>query len=173
MSAVGREIERKYVVGTPGANTLTDVERYLDHKFSSAEKVPLQVSRDVFWTFPGVDFVRLRQNSRELTIKRTDKDTIEDRVEENLLVPSFRAGLRWAVATFGDPIGSLEKNFVVYYLPTFIVALYQVTGDNRIFLEVEADAIGIVQEVERELREHLMLDQQYRSLFQIMIGDRL
>lgn len=161
-----REIEKKFVVHN---STFNDVSRFLDIFLPEAE-VEEGKSRDFFWQADGVDFVRLRENSEELTVKITDQDTIEDRVEENLKVP-FKDGMRWATAVWGDPTGVLTKQFVVYYDVDFILSLYTVEGRKELFLEVESDDIEIVNRVSKDLLQVYDMTQEMRSLFTICFGD--
>lgn len=162
-----REVERKYVI--------KDVlSMYLAHSwlrtFFKDSRIDAGISSDQFWTAPGVDFIRLRANTKELTVKITDRGTIEDRVEENLPVRDLVDAERWATAVFGAPVGTLEKVYQIYYTHHCIVSLYEVTGYPALFLEIEANDLDTVKAVEADLSEQFTLEQEHRSLFEIIFG---
>jgi hypothetical protein len=169
-----REKEKKYVVSMPKDLSLADrydVAKYtLNTLFPDAEILE-GVSTDTFWTQKGTDFIRLRRNTSELSVKVTDKATIEDRVEENIVVEDFDTAYRFSTAVFGQPVGTLTKHYYVLTLSTFIIALYTVEDDDRLFLEVEADDISIVTDVAGLLHDHFEMKQELRSLFQIIFGE--
>lgn len=162
-----REIERKYVI--KDALSMYTAHSWLRTLFTG-RRIDAGISTDKFWVAPNVDFIRLRANTQELTVKITDKETTEDRVEENLLVKDLRDADRWATAVFGAPVGVVEKVFQVYYTETCIVSLYEVTGREEIFLEIEADTLDAVKALESTLREQFTLEREYRSLFQIVFS---
>lgn len=161
-----REIEKKYVVSNYGnyRTLLTYVDTLLE-----PWRKENGVSKDVFWKHEGVDFIRLRENTLELTTKVTDKEDIVDRVEENLVVASFEDGMQWANTVFGESAGEFKKEYTVLYTANAIVSVYRVLEDNeeRVFLEVESDTLEKVNLVCDIMNEHLSLKQEYRSLFQI------
>jgi hypothetical protein len=127
-------------------------------------------STDTFWDQPGVDFVRLRKNTNELSIKITDKSTIEDRVEENILVADYNTAFRFACATFGQPKGVVEKDY--YVLDNFecTFSLYRVTGLDQLFLEIEAPTMSQVNRAQKDLERIFHMKQEMRSLYQIVFG---
>jgi adenylate cyclase class IV len=163
-----REIERKYVI-------LDDVSMYTAHHwlrtFFQGNRIDAGISSDQFWVAPNVDFIRLRANTKELTVKITDKGTIEDRVEENLPVRDLGDAERWATAVFGAPVGTVEKVYQIYYAQHAIVSLYEVTGHPELFLEIEADNLDAVKAIEADLSQQFTLRQEFRSLFNIIFGD--
>jgi hypothetical protein len=163
-----REIERKYRI-------MDDVSMYTAHSWLRTMfrdcRIDAGISSDQFWTGQGVDFIRLRTNTKELTVKITDKGTIEDRVEENLPVKDLVDAQRWSTAVFGSPVGTLEKVYQIYYTPHCIVSLYEVTGYPALFLEIEAEELDTVKAVEADMREQFTLAQEHRSLFEIIFGD--
>jgi hypothetical protein len=165
-----REIERKYVIPNLDYHQALTVLTNIFSPLSEYEGV----STDTFWMAPDVDFVRLRENTKELTVKITDNDSIEDRLEENIVVGDYDTARRFACATFGLPVGTLEKTFLVLELGNgATISLYEVTGDDRLFLEVEAESLTDVIEIEEVLREDLILVQQDKSLFNLIFGDSL
>lgn len=163
-----REIEKKYVV--TGASPGRVWERLID--LFGPNTTYSGVSTDTFWKQSGTDFIRLRRNTNELSVKITDKATIEDRVEENVVVKDFDTALRFATAVFGEPVGTLEKNFHVLEAPNFVIALYTVTGYPELYLEVEASNISIVTDVSDIITDHFQMRQEMRSLYQIIFGSK-
>lgn len=161
-----REVEKKFVVSAP----LIDVWLRILKTFPTGEILSGR-STDTFWKQPGVDFIRLRKNTSELSVKVTDKHTIEDRVEENIVVADFDTAARFATAVFGPEVGTLEKNYRVLTTPTFVIALYTVTGYDQVYLEVESENLEIVTEVSLMIQEHFTMCQEMRSLFQIIFGE--
>lgn len=164
-----REIEKKYVLK---GITMADAHDIL-HDIFGLDEFFCDISTDTFWSAEGVDFIRLRANTGELTVKVTDKESIVDRVEENLLVPSLEDAARWATAIWGTPIGTLEKSFYVYYAPDAVISLYTVTGHEQVFLEIESDSLQVINEIEADMKEEFNMKQEYRSLYQIIFGATL
>lgn len=173
-----REIERKFIV----KGTTYEEAR----KFLGTLAIPdlHAISYDLYWEAPNVDFVRLRDNSQELTVKVTDKGTVVDRIEENVLVSdeSMATAGRLLTLLFGPPKMKLTKKFSVYrmyepaakHLMTYkynevVVCLYQVKEDptKRLFLEVEANSLDVVDEFLREIHAKLTMTAENRSLYQI------
>jgi hypothetical protein len=170
-----REVERKFVVENVGYGraflALLSLGAY--------ETIIYQTSRDLYWAAPNVDFIRLRENSRELTVKVTDKGSIIDRIEENAVVEASSMDVMERVQTllYGPPM-KLVKEFSVFsyvYSPAPGVAfdvtlcLYQVQGDKeeRLFFEVEADNITVVDALVSKVKLILTLKAESRSLYQI------
>ena len=135
-----REIERKFTVE---GLTYEDALEALKRGFPCTVDA---TSYDLYWEAPNVDFVRLRENSRELTVKVTDKGTVVDRIEENVKLErgAMKDCKRAMTLLYGKPL-KLVKEFAVFEEST-IICLYKVEGDpkNRVFLEVEADDIYMV-----------------------------
>lgn len=127
---------------------------------------------NIYWQQPGVDFVRLRENPLELTIKRTDKETIEDRIEENLAVDSFNDAERWATLSFGEPVGEFKNRYTIFTneAANWTVSVYQVQGTPTVFIEVEAQEMMTVEEVSWAVGTVVEMEQEMRSLYQIMFG---
>lgn len=167
-----REIERKFTV-----EGLSYDEAYavLRDKFNCLVD---STSWDLYWKAPNVDFVRLRQNSRELTVKVTDKHTIVDRIEENVVIDdgSMVDCARQQTLLYGAPL-HLTKKFSVfetYSTSMFkeslvVVCLYSVAGDpkKRVFLEVESDRLDMVDQVVANLYHKFTLTPVLHSLYQI------
>lgn len=125
---------------------------------------------NVYWKQPGVDFVRLRENPLELTVKLTDKTTIEDRVEENLPVSNFDDAERWATLTFGEPIGDFKNRYTIFTNEAvpWTVSVYQIQGTSAVFVEVEGQDLMTVEEIAWAVGNVVEMTQEMRSLYQIM-----
>lgn len=170
-----REIERKFVLENTTYEEAFDV--LCKKNFNVWDNT--QYSTDSYWTHPTVDFVRLRENSKELTVKVTDKYTIVDRIEENVHVYNTADAMRLTVLLLGPPCLTLTKKFSVFskvYEPapgtsyTVVLCLYEVQGDpqKRLFFEVEADNIGYVDNtIHWDIDNRFELKQETRSLFTI------
>jgi hypothetical protein len=169
-----REVEKKYVVDW-AYGTLAELESWV----SPAIKVVRTIhghSSDLFWKAPNVDFVRLRENTRELTVKVTDKGTVTDRIEENVVVEDIEVAAKLQTLLFGSSCLTITKQYSVFYLALSegqeaVLSIYTVEEDpeTRVFLEVEATNIETVDKVASELilKTSLSLKQEKRSLFQI------
>lgn len=169
-----REIERKFTITEGTYNTAFE--------FLSTVSVPkiTATSFDLYWATSKADFIRLRDNSAELTVKVTDKGSIVDRIEENVVVEraSLPACKRLLTLLYGEPTLKLTKKFSVFQY-TFtpapgthfqaILCLYKVTedGQDRVFFEVEAESLAIVDAALTSLGNALPLKSENRSLFQI------
>lgn len=169
-----REIEKKFVI--------------IEGDYATAVSGVSQVARamvrgtsfDTFWEAPGVDFVRFRDNTQELTVKVTDRATVTDRIEENAMVykDHITALKRLLNLLYGPPALRITKIFSVFEAiispaPGTAykahVSVYKVEEDpqNRIFFEVEADSMEIVDLVLKSLNFGFQMQQESRSLFQI------
>ncbi len=171
-----REIERKFTLKDTtyedAHNTLSCLSRCIINASSF----------DTYWKAYGVDFVRLRDNSREITVKVTDKHTVVDRIEENVEVvkESMPAAARFLTLLLGPPAMKITKRFSVFEVSSSpapgtevkaILCLYVVEEDprKRIFFEVEAESLAIVDYVLRDIipKEGFNLKKETSSLFQI------
>lgn len=162
-----RELEHKYIVANM---PFGDAQECLLELFP-AEEAQEGASYDTFWVHEGVDFIRLRENTSELTVKHTDRETTEDRLEENVVVQDYETAYRFACATFGPPAGSLYKDYLLLEVPGAVISLYKVRGLDEVFLEVEADTVGAVREMSARLMEYFDLKRENRSLFALMFGE--
>ena len=165
-----REIEQKFVVDP--SLTYNYVVDELSGLFTGCS-MKEDTAVNVYWKQKGVDFVRLRENPLELTVKRTDKSTIEDRIEENLPVDSFEDALRWGTLTFGDPVGRFTNQYTIFSNDSipWTVSIYRVHGHDSIFIEVEADDMITVEEVAWAIGTRIKMKQEFRSLFQIVFKE--
>lgn len=163
-----REIERKFTI-----ENMSYVEAALHLRRFCWCIVNTATSKDTYWESPTVDFIRLRENSKEFTIKVTDKGSIIDRIEENVVVEDTATANRLATLLFGMPKAVLTKTFSVFQtdinFKKVTVCLYTVKGDpkSRLFFEVEADTIDAVDTALEVLSKGLQLNPEFRSLYQI------
>jgi adenylate cyclase class IV len=165
----GREIERKYrVLDEVSLNTLHHhiLGIYPNSVYSQGKSI------DIFWKHPGVDFIRLRENTQELTVKITDKDDITDRVEINVEVKDYARAAEWATTVFGKPAFHNRTFFHIYEIPTVEITIYEVEGYPQVFLEVESNSIEEIKKIETKLVQTISLKQEFKSLFQIIMGTK-
>lgn len=181
MDIYKRELEKKY---TLTGITYEEAHTALDSMFTTTAKP--QVSLDKYWKAPSVDFVRLRANSKELTVKVSDKGGVIDRIEENVVLAAnnLSAAERLMTLLLGPSNLKLTKKFSVYTTTvspapgtSFDVdlCLYQVEEDSRkrIFFEVEAESLAVVDYTLDKIEGLFKMAQENRSLYQIFIkGDK-
>ena len=169
-----REIERKFVVQGSTYEEAANAVSLVARTIVSGN------SFDLFWEAPGVDFVRLRENTRELTVKVTDRETVIDRIEENVevLKDSMPAAKRLLTLLYGPPALKLTKHFSVYDAVIepvpgtcyrAVISVYSLKEDTegRVFFEVEADNLTVVDYILKSLDFGIKTTPEYRSLFQI------
>lgn len=180
MELFSREIERKYTLHNvsyaKAFNTLKDM-------FGVEWDA---VSNDIYWEAKGVDFIRLRENSRELTVKVSDKGTTVDRIEENVRINSedMEACKRLQTLLNGPPSLKLTKEFSVFNgvaspapgtaFPV-VLCLYRVQGDplNRVFFECEAGTLAVVDYMLGMLEGLFNMEAESRSLYAIFRNEQL
>lgn len=163
-----REIENKYILQDI---SFEDAKRTLSFLYTEMEPEK-GISTDTFWKAPGVDFIRLRANTQELTVKITDRGSIQNRLEEDLQVPTLELADRWATAVFGPKVGVIEKTFYIYYLEECVLSLYTVTGRPEVFFEVEVypeipEGEKVLDIYSRDFEKLFDVKRETRSLFQI------
>lgn len=163
-----REIERKFTVLSARFEDVTG--RIEDFGGEVIEEY--QTSTDCFWHQSGVDFVRLRKNTLELTVKVSDKGTVVDRIEENIVVKDYDTAKRFCILTFGDNYYELAKTFVVYSFRGAVLSVYTVEGSSQLFFEVEADTLELVDEVSEFFESEFSMRRESQSLFKIIFGDK-
>ena len=181
-----REIERKFIVDGASPRGLNGINSLLLEVLPKAKMAENTTSYDQYWAAPGVDFVRLRQNSHEITVKVTDKGTVTDRIEENVIIDggsNMQTAARLLTLLFGPPCLKLTKRFTVLNVTlspapgtefSAVVCLYEVKEDlqKRVFLEVEAESLPVVDRILDLIIPNIPLKPENRSLFQIFNGGR-
>lgn len=169
MIKYNREIEKKFVIQSKDLPTLLKPE----------------ISEDIFWKAPHVDFIRYRENTRELTVKFSDLGVVTDRIEENVIIEkdSVESLKRLLTLLHGPACKKLTKIFKVrkYHISpapgveyTVHVSRYKVLEDVkcREFLEVESSSMEAVDYFVKTELSQLHLVQENRSLFQIFMEER-
>lgn len=164
---LNREIEKKYYVLEA---SWEDIEDYVLEN-GGIMQIETTLSADWFWKAPKVDFLRLRENTKELTIKITDKGSTVDRLENNIIVSDIGTTLDTFTRMFGNP-QILEKTFSVYYYKNTILSLYSVTGCPELFFEVEGEDLETVITVSNEFEEKFSLHREHKSLYTLFFGDK-
>ena len=183
-----REIEKKFTVEGVFGN-FRDIAYVIRQNLVVEHATSSVVSTDYFWAAPGVDFARLRDGSNEFTLKKTDRGTVTDRIEENVsLSPaSFESMKRALTLLYGPSNLCLTKVYELFYVnvpvPTSVidvrmgtvVSIYSILGDpqHRIFLEVEAGNMEVVDLVADDLMKALVLKQETRSLYEIFLTNHV
>ena len=144
-----REIERKLIV--KGTTRMADVDRYLLKVLKRHKRLIAGKSEDIYWESPEgsrADFVRLRRANKDgaakLTIKYSDKRNNFNRIERDVEVHPFSTTRRLLEDVFGKPAGYVNKRYIVYVMGAAggeadsTISLYQIVGDRRVYLEIEA-----------------------------------
>lgn len=141
-------------------------------------------SSDTYWKISDskskADFLRIRMRDRdiEMTIKGKDKGTNTDRLEIDLLCTgSYKDTHKFASALYGESIGSITKNYYVFFLNfTDTISCYELTQPEygKIFVEVEASSKNKMLELEAQVREAfvregLRIEQAPGSLYEMFL----
>lgn len=175
-----REIEKKFIIADLSYKEASErLLQLINTQFYTVH--PSVKSYDLFWQADNVDFIRLRKNSNELTFKATDKGTVVDRIEENVVISefSYESARRFCIRLFGKPRLKLTKEFLVVsvnYKKTIVhVSIYRIDEDpeNRTFLEVEANSVEIVDAFIEEVMPSFKWRQEMRSLFSIFTDENI
>jgi adenylate cyclase class IV len=186
-----REVEVKMVVN--GVTRMADVDRALQGILKGHRRKIAGDSEDTYFhkpvllkvpRVPKADFIRLRRPNKDdiskFTVKYADRGGNFDRVEKDSDVTQFKQMRSQLVDILGEPAGVLRKRYVVYFMGSrgheadTTVSLYQVKGDKRVFLEIEAKTADKVDYwTKRVLRAlpHGTI-RVYESLYELFISGR-
>ncbi|MCM8763357.1 MAG: CYTH domain-containing protein [Candidatus Omnitrophica bacterium] len=179
MGFMNREIERKFVV--KGVTQMQAVRNYMDRTYPDPEEIIIGKSKDVYFNPPNdskADFARVRfshdSKKGQLTLKSSDKGNNVDRIEIDVEVEDADQAVEFCKILINtEPSGIIDKRYIVYILDKkdTTVSLYQIVGDQRIFLEIEARALDKVDKVLAEIKKDLpyALESLDKSLFQIFV----
>jgi len=179
MGYKNREIEVKLLV--LGTSSMKTVNGHLESLFPDPEDLIIGKSKDVYFLPPPkskVDFARVRyypdKDGGQMTIKASDKGNNVDRVEIDVEVSDCDQSVKFLSSLLGtEPSGTLTKRYIVYFLDKrdTTVSLYQVVGDSRVFLEVEARSMDKVNRLLAELKKTVPFEMQqvHSSLFQLFV----
>lgn len=159
------EIEKKFVVNN--SETLDEVSKRLRELFHFSSCVGKHVD-SYYKPVNGLSSIRIRTgyNVMQLTAKRTvDGNKVREETE-GYLDPSSKAPIE---IILGNPIVTITKSFCKWlHSPSGCeISVAQIEGDARIFLEVEAKSMMMVDLVVARLKEVLPLKPEKRSLFEI------
>jgi len=167
-----REKERKYVVVTQ--ETHSAIDDLLRKTLKRKKPEVIGLSTDSFFNPPATSssqFIRLREHQdgkAELTIKSKDKGNNYNRLEINVEVNSLAMMRKMLENLHGPALLELEKSYTVFFLKDeVLVSTYRVIGDERLFLEVEAPTLKLVDETVSLLKNTLELELESKSLFEI------
>lgn len=182
MGYKNREIETKFIVTS--YSSYREIEDSLNTLLNDDRATKISgASKDVYWKPPRgseADFVRVRylpeDDSGQLTLKHTDKDNTQDRVEIDVDVANPDQAVELYKRLLGDPAGIISKRYTVYFLDKrdTTVSLYKIQSDPRFFIEVEARTKEKMDKVISRLKEDigLSLEVVNKSLFDIFIKGR-
>jgi adenylate cyclase class IV len=160
MGYKNREIEAKLVVTSSHGyqDLLKALESFLDVYYPDYETISSKAS-DYYWNAPkqsNADFIRIRKQDSgrggTITIKSTDKSDNLDRVEIDLDVSDFKQGLTLMTSLYGEARAKVQKKYHALFLENKHTnySIYQITGDKRVFLEIEAKTVSrLIELVEK------------------------
>lgn len=174
MGHKNREIEKKFVV--PGVSYKDSVS-ILKNMLTGVKEIK-GVSMDCYWKAPkGIkaDFVRLRYmpgDTSQLTVKYTDRKTTLDRVEIDVTVSETDQAHKFMDQIFGPSLGRIYKSYWVLVMDEkdTTVSVYQIKDDSRVFVEIEARSVSKVDRIEKQIRQTLNLEREYRSLYKVFLS---
>ena len=158
MGYLNREIEVKTRVdGLKSYQTAVDFVRSALESSVTEEEV--STATDLYWNAPksGIkaDFLRLRKiaGGGQITAKCTDRGNNIDRVEIDLEVSDRAQAKELITALLGEPIAKVTKKYTVFFLENQFtnVSVYQVTGDKKVFVEIEAKSKSRLKEITKAL----------------------
>lgn len=167
-----RETELKYTL--PRGINLDILIKHLTSKYG-IEKIKKGGGWDYFFD-PGdkADFIRVRQYDEgggEFTIKKTDKDSITDRLEINLNLiydQDITNALELCKLLFGDMTQKIYKKYQVFWLKKETNVVIYTTDVLEIpILEVESESLKEAINIAKELRKDFFMVNEKRSLYDI------
>lgn len=179
MGHKNREIEKKYVIADQ-TKTYNQVLTLFNTFFlEEADLVIKGAGRDDYWhpMDPSkADFIRVRpmpDGSCQLTIKYTDKGSTLDRVEIDVPIKEPAQAHAFMSQLAGPMAGGIFKKYTVFMMDQkdTSISLYKITGDSRVFVEIEARSVGKVDKLYRAVNEIISITHEPRSLYQLFLGD--
>ena len=183
MGYKNREIEAKMLV--EGVTRMNDVVKLLNTVYDDdrCERIIVGTSSDVYFEPPKdakADFMRVRFAANKtdqsyFTIKYTDKGGNLDRVEKDVPISDPKLMVDVLTDIHGKPKGEIRKRYRVYFLSEEhdTISVYQIKGDDRVFVEVEATTEAKMNRFLEEVQKTLpyTLTRSTKSLFQMFLGD--
>ena len=191
MGYKNREIEVKMVVmhGQMPYKSMSDINKVISiHYAQSRFKYIEGFSADTYWNKINnphkVGFFRIREmedGTCQLTVKEQDKGNNYDRIEIDVgSYDSPEQAILLMTQLLGPSLGVIKKKYYVHILdsdheekPT--ISVYQIKGDNRVFVEIEAHSSKEVERLKAEVTSILNsyfrvhLEVETNSLFSIFI----
>ncbi len=156
------EIERKFV-------TYGDFEQ-LKHTLSDLLRLRATggAHTDTYYRpVKGFSSIRVRSDGEYndlLTLKRPlDGNRVREEYEAYLCRNSVKA----VDILFGSPLFAIEKRFAKWIIGGAEVSIARIDGDDRCFLEVEADSETAIKVLVARIKNKLTLREEKRSLFEI------
>lgn len=167
-----REIEKKFTAEIG----YKDATKLLESIFDYDRKI-VNASKDYYWhPGPGMQasFIRLRympDGTGQLTIKHADRDTNLNRIEIDVATKEPDQAKKFLQQLVGEPCGSIFKKYHVLFMGDeyTTVSIYQVRGDSRTFIEIEATSMAKLEALEKKVAADgkLVLTYEPRSLYEI------
>jgi len=181
-----REVEKKYVVvGMDFKFASRVIQSFID-KLIKDRKVGPDVywttsgkSTDHYWSAPdnlGADFIRIRDNSPkycQLTLKKSYGGNNTNRVEIDIDCKGAEQPKAFLKKLLGKSSGKVTKRYIVGFIKDSHknISVYQIIGDNRVFLEIEAKTLKEVNQLQKTMSRLFNLELESRSIYQIFIKD--
>ncbi len=137
-------------------------------------------SKDIYFKAPRAskaDFVRVRYGTRDelsqITLKYSDRGTNKNRVEIDVEVSDPDQAEVLLKYCLGKPVGKIKKKYHVYFLNDYDnVSCYQIDGDDRVFIEIEAKTRKKVDKLRKELTSTFLdLKVINKSLYQLFLKE--
>lgn len=170
MGYENKEIERKFIIQNKISRQKAYSILYNNIYYIMNRE---DYSSDVYWhpvVGTDVDIIRVRNDGvYEFTIKKSLSGDNTNRVEiDTICSNKIYASLN---QLFGKPAGKITKNYLVLFLDNkdTSVSIYQVKGDKRLFLEVEARTMSKVNKIHKQLARVFDLKQEYLSLYELFL----
>jgi hypothetical protein len=159
MGYQNREKEVKMLV--IGCSDRAKLDRICRRAFKPISVINKVTRTDFFWKARGADFTRIRQMGTsftgwgQMTVKKTDRGDISDRIEIDLEVKDVGQAVRLKICETGKKPRTITKTYTILFLDTneTNISVYQVKGSKHVFIEVEARTSKVVQKVLRKLHK--------------------
>jgi len=143
-----REVEIKLIIDSSMSyNDLKkDLKKFMDNTYPSNYSVVSGNASDYYWPPIGgssADFIRLRKRDSGvggiITVKATDRVYNTNRIEIDLDIGDFKQGLALLTIANGPHLEKVTKKYHVFFTEDEHTnySIYQVKGDDRVFMEVE------------------------------------
>lgn len=185
MGLKNREVEIKLLV--EDIKTLPPVVAKIQalwETMSEEGEVLVGNASDFYWDTPNkspADFGRLRKRSKgngggQLTIKSTDKKDNIDRVEIDLDVDDHAQAYAFMTGLMGEPVAKVTKKYHVFFLEDehTNISVYQIRGDDRVFVEIEAKTLKRVIQILNKVTESTGYEYKWikSSVYQMFVQQR-